>query len=57
MDSVAGVHVNPADLGGHPLLVPTVRAPVAQRLGVRLPLGAFFERATVAALAERAATA
>jgi amino acid adenylation domain-containing protein len=44
-------------LGGHSLLASRVQALAAERLGVDLPLAAFFQAPTVAALARRAATA
>jgi acyl carrier protein len=46
-----GVHDNFFSLGGHSLLATRVTSRVQQRLGVRLPLAAFFRTPTIEAIA------
>ncbi|MEU6075791.1 amino acid adenylation domain-containing protein [Micromonospora sp. NPDC047074] len=47
-----GVHEDLFDLGGHSLTITRISGRIQQRLGVEVPLDAFFETPTIAEIAE-----
>ncbi|MEV6710256.1 acyl carrier protein, partial [Micromonospora wenchangensis] len=47
-----GVHEDLFDLGGHSLTITRISGRIQQRLGVEVPLDAFFDTPTIAEIAE-----
>ncbi|WP_433228218.1 phosphopantetheine-binding protein [Micromonospora sp. CA-248260] len=47
-----GVHEDLFDLGGHSLTITRISGRIRQRLGVEVPLDAFFDTPTIAEIAE-----